>query len=112
MMSFLVPHVASDRRNLRFADGECCIASLPGETTDATWSFIGPFRRVGLDESHHLRDRYVSLKLHDDMNVVFDATDLEQLAPFAPNDAADVFVESVARAGIRMGLRCFVAKTL
>ena len=55
--------------------------------------FIGPLRRVGLDQADHLRNCHLGPDANQQVSVVFDAADFEQLAVVVADDAANNLVE-------------------
>src|SRR4051794_31955479 len=62
MMLVLVPHILPDLIDPGLADGECPVPRLPLESSGQAARFVDPFRRIGLDQPDHLRDRAVRPK--------------------------------------------------
>src|SRR5215204_6518095 len=87
--------ICANRGSPRFADRE---RPVPGLPLKSVWPFrllIQPLRRLGLESLDHLRDRYIRFEPGQDVYMVRHAPDLEETAPLASGDSADVLVEAL-----------------
>ena len=92
MVFCLIQDVSSGDVELRLADRKCPISLLPGKIrSDVS---IHPFRGSALDQLNQLCDGNSGRNFQQQMNVVFDASDLHGDCVVFAGDAAQVRVET------------------
>ena len=94
-MFFLRPDVAADlvHAGLAHRDGE--IAGLPLETPSDLLVLIDPAGGIRFDEADRLRDGKICLELHQQVDMVRYAADLQQDTPLTAENSSNVVVESL-----------------
>jgi len=78
VMLRLIAYVGHHGIRIRLADGECAISRLPVEIRELRTLGLDPFGRASFHLLHHLGDGARPCEAKEQMNVVFDAADLQR----------------------------------
>src|SRR5436309_14138153 len=111
-MVLLRPNIAADLVHARLAHRDGEIAGLPLKTPSDCLVLIDPSGGIRFDEADRLRDRKVCLELHQQVDMVRHAADLQQDTPLTAEDSSNVVVECLFEVLVDQGMRSLVEKTM
>ena len=76
--------------DVRFADGECAVAVLPGERLKIRKRIVYPFGRAALDELRGLGRCDGRRRSEQQVDMIFNSTDAQRLHVVVTGDSAEV----------------------
>ena len=98
-MVFLLPgDIVAYGGNVRLRNGECAIASLPGERRKLRALSLNPFGRRLLDFFHSFADRDGSTELEENVNMILDRIDEDGRTAQVLENSGHVSVQRIANA--------------
>ena len=112
MMFFLACDLVSHRANLRGADRERTVSSLPGKVLQLRKHVMHPSAGVGLEVAQNVGKGLVRSQLCEDMHVVLSAVDCQKDAVLTAEYSPDVVISLVSQASVITGRRPFVEKMM
>ena len=110
VVRLLIPEILPHSFDLGVTDREGRVALLPLEPRGSAGQLVDPFRGPRLDVADRIRQSDRGWDRGQQMDVIFNATDFDQVPIQAANRAAEVLVEPVSKLAMNGGLAIFGAE--
>src|SRR6202163_2191202 len=103
VMLLLSLDITTDFGHPGLTHGDAKVSNLPFEAPLDLSVLVDPARGIRFDEAKRRGNSKVRLELHQQVDMLRHATDLQEDAPLATHDSTDVFIEGLSEAVLDQG---------